>query len=127
MASTLRSHLGSGSAGGGWSVAGTPAPGSSHHHGILHNLLEDAINTAKGIPMGMVQTVEHPERSIKLMAKSYEDTYGHGFHHFWKSFEMHPLQPLLDAISIPLLAAGGAGAALKGADIAANLGRDAEI
>lgn len=100
---------------------------ASHGHGILHNLLQDAIDTAKGIPFGMVQTVEHPVRTVKAVGHSYADTYGHGWGHFWKEFHAHPLQPLLDAISVPLMLAGGAGAALKGADIAANVGRGAEV
>jgi hypothetical protein len=97
----------------------------SHGHGILHNLLADAINTAKGIPFGIVQTVEHPERTLKAVGRSYAETYGHGWGHFWHEFHAHPLQPLLDAISVPLMLAGGAGAAIKGADVAAQIGNRA--
>lgn len=104
-----------------------PSQHASHGHGILHNLLQDAIDTAKGIPFGIVQTVEHPERTAKAIGHSYANTYGHGWGHFWKEFHAHPLQPLLDAISVPLMLAGGAGAGLKLADVAANAGRRAEM
>jgi hypothetical protein len=103
-----------------------PATPKPPHHGILHNLLTDAIDSAKGIPFGVIQTVEHPLKSVKLIGQSYADTYGHGFGHFKNVFMAHPLQPLLDAISIPLMAAAGAGAAVKGVSVAAELGRTAE-
>ena len=105
----------------------TVAPTHAHGHGLLKNLLDDAVTTAKGLPMGLVQTVEHPIRSIHGIEQSYANYYGHGFGHFYHEFKAHPLQPLLDAISVPLVLAGGAGFALKGADVAANIGRDAEI
>lgn len=122
MASALQSTLGGG---GGITPAGLPDPASSSHshgHGILKNLIDDAVNTAKGLPFGIVQTAEHPVRSIHQMGQSYGEMYGHGWHHFWSDFHQHPLQPLLDAISVPLLLAGGAGAAVKGASFAAELG-----
>lgn len=103
-----------------------PPPPKPKHHNVLHNLLSDAISSAKGIPFGMVQTVEHPIRSLKLIGESYADTYGHGFGHFRNVFMAHPLQPLLDAISIPLMFAAGAGVAVKGVSVAAELGRTAE-
>lgn len=121
----FKSQFGSRSSGFGPSPLDAPASHSTGH-GILHNLLNDAINTAKGIPFGVVQTVEHPIRSVEMMGKSYSEMYGHGWHHFWTDFHAHPLQPLLDAISVPLLLAGGAGAAVKGASFAAELGKGAE-
>lgn len=121
MASALKSQFGS-------STSALDAPVSQPKgHGILHNLLEDAVTTAKGIPFGIEQTVEHPIKSVKLMGKSYADTYGHGWGNFLHSFHEHPLQPLLDAISVPLILAGGAGFAVKGASAAADIGRAAEL
>jgi hypothetical protein len=130
-----QSQYGSGSQYGGSSSANPfaghytkstfKAPSTSHGHGLLKNLLEDAVNSAKGIPMGLVQTVEHPITTAKLIGKSYQDYYGHGFGHFYHEFHAHPLQPLLDAISVPLIFAGGAGFAIKGASAAAELGSHA--
>jgi hypothetical protein len=114
---TIKSRFGDGT-----SALDAPVSQPHHGHGILHNLLADAVDTAKGIPFGIVQTAEHPIRSVKLMGQSYADEYGHGFNHFWHSFKEHPLQPLLDAISVPLLLAGGAGVAVKGASAAAEIG-----
>src|SRR4051812_27307415 len=121
MASSLRSTLG-GSGSGGWAPAGAPAPSHSHGHGILHNLLADAVATAKGLPFGLVQPAKPPIRSVEQIGHSYADMYGHGFGHFWHEFHAHPLQPLLDAISVPLLFAGGAGAGIKLASAAAEVG-----
>ena len=128
MASALKSQFGSGSSSGGgdpFGLGSGRAPSHSHHN-ILHNLLEDAVNTAKGIPFGLVMTAEHPIRSVKAMGHSYAETYGHGFGHFLHEFHDHPLQPLLDAISVPLVLAGGVGFAVKGASAAAELGHVAE-
>ena len=107
--------------------AGAPTPHKHKSHGILHNLLSDAVATAKGIPMGMVMTAKHPIRTVEAIGKSYADTYGHGWGHFVQTFKEHPLQPLLDAISVPLMLAGGAGAGVKAASAFADIGRSAEI
>lgn len=110
-----------------WS-AGAPAvsPHGSSHHNIIRNLVSDAVNTAKGLPFGLVQTAEHPIRSAKAMGEYYKSTYGQGWGHFYQEFHAHPLQPLLDAISVPLILAGGLGFAVKGASAAAELGHVAE-
>ena len=102
-------------------------PHGSSHHNILHNLVADAVNTAKGLPFGIVQTVKHPEQSIKSFGTYYKNTYGQGWGHFYKEFHAHPLQPLLDVLSVPLILAGGAGFAVKGASAAAELGHVADV
>lgn len=132
MASALKSAFGSSGNDNPLQTFGEPrvyhqGTTHAHGHGLLKNLLEDAVTTAKGIPFGLVQTVEHPIKTAEAFGKSYQDYYGHGFGHFWHEFHAHPLQPLIDAISVPLVLAGGAGFAIKGADLAANVGRDASL
>lgn len=56
------------------------------------------------------------ERMVSGIGKSYEQTYSplvHGdFGKFWDQFESHPLGPILDAITVATLGAGGS---VKGA------------
>jgi hypothetical protein len=109
---------------------GAPSGGGGGH-GLLHNLLSDAITTGKGIVPGMVQFVQHPVTSVELAWAQTKAMYSPLFHGqfgtFYENFHSHPLQPLLDAISIPAMAAGGLGAGIKGASAVADFGRMAEL
>jgi hypothetical protein len=108
-------------------------PAATHHHGhsILGNLLEDAINTAKGLPFGLKQFAEHPiratEEAAKLTAHEYAPlVHGH-WGEFYAGFKAHPLGPLLDAISVPAMLVGGLGVGIKGASALTDIGRVAEL
>lgn len=62
------------------------------------------------------------------MVKSWEYTYGSGnFHTIMHRIYQHPLNPILDAISVATLPLGGAGVAIKSADTLASLGARAGI
>jgi len=127
---SFKSAFGNSSSSSALSMPYDVAP--AHHGGsFFGNLLQDTIDTAKGIPFGLVETAKHPIRMGKLTVKETAHEYSplvHGdFKTFWHEFHAHPLQPLIDAVSIPALALGGAGAAIKGASTVAELGRAGEI
>lgn len=112
-----------------------PVKVASHDHGILHNLLTDVRDAGVGFFPGLLKTgeavasasvgnfkpIEHIGAGI---AHSYGSTYGplfHGdFHTFAQRVKNHPLQPLLDALTVPTLGAGAVGSAVRGADMASQ-------
>lgn len=123
-----------GSSGG--SSSGSLFPSSSPGgggggHGLIHNLVSDAVTTAKGIVPGMIQFAQHPVTSAELAWAQTKAMYAPLFHgqfgKFYENFHSHPLQPLLDAVSIPAMAFGGLGAGIKGASALADMGRVAEL
>jgi hypothetical protein len=98
-----------------------------HKSGFFGNLLHDAESMATGIPMGLVMSVQHPIRSLKMTAKGIGEEYSplvHGdFHTFYKRFHAHPLGPILDAVSLATMAVGGLGAGIKAADVLSGGGK----
>lgn len=80
--------------------------------GFFEHFGEDFKNAAVGLPMGLVNTVEHPIRTAKTMATSTWQTWSplvHGdFGKFGHNFVEHPLAPILDIASIASLGLGGA-------------------
>lgn len=127
----MSSFFGHSSSGGssGFFGGGAAPPHSPPHHGIFHNLLSDVVSTAKGIGPGLVTTFEHPVRAAKGMVKAEAAMYSpliHGqFGQFWNNVETHPLAPLLDALTVATLGAGGVGVAAKAGETAGLLGEGA--
>ncbi len=114
-----------------WLKTKPSAPSKGHASGILGNLLQDAINTAKGLPLGLEQFATHPiratEAAAKMTAKEYAPlVHGH-WGEFYAGFHAHPLGPLLDAISVPAVLIGGLGVGIKGASALTEVGRVAEL
>lgn len=106
------------------------------HSSFLGNLLGDAVSTAKGIPFGIVNTVEHPIRMAEQIGHQYKAEYSplvHGqFHTFFHNVYEHPLAPIMDALTVASLGAGGVGFGLRTADTLAGsegsvLSRAAEL
>lgn len=106
-------------------------PSKPAHHTLFGNLLRDVVSIPKGIIPGMVQLAKHPIRELKAEAKYTGHFYSpliHGeFGKFYGNVHAHPLQPLLDAVSVATLAFGGVGAGIKAADTVVNLGRASEV
>lgn len=108
-------------------VFGIPgAPNQSHGSkgvfGFVGNLVEDAAEMVRGLPMGLVNTVEHPIRTGELMAKGiwqdwsplFEGHVGEWAHNVYD----HPLAPLLDVATV--FTGGAALGARMGARLAAT-------
>lgn len=102
--------------GGGYRSAASVSPPSNSggHHGLLgfaENLGSDVVHSIEGIPTGIVQTVEHPVRTVKQIGKSYAETYGPLVHGdvsgFLHNLYNHPLGPALDAATVLSLGAAG--------------------
>jgi hypothetical protein len=123
-------HGRSGLFGGGVSV-----PTAKHkHHGLLHhvihgtaqfvgNLSTDVERATIGLPMGLVNLVRHPIRSIEQIGElTWQDWsplfQGHPGKFLHQTFE-HPLAPFLDVVSVATL---GAGSGLRGAKALADAG-----
>lgn len=141
---SLASAFRSGSSGGWAHSLSTPhyapikvAKHKKQHGNIITHFVGDVRDAAVGIPMGLVKTAEalgkattgnyHPlEKMGSSIWHSYGYMYGPAFHgHLGTTLHrmgQHPLQPLLDAISIVTAPVAGIGVAVKGADVAAQMG-----
>lgn len=128
--------------GGGWGSVGNasvaPSTATTHHSGgvfgVLGNFGKDVESTIAGIPTGVVETAEHPIRVAKAIGRQYAATYSpliHGhFGEFAHEVGQHPLGPLLDALTVATLGAGGvarAGEALGKAGVIAEDARLANL
>jgi hypothetical protein len=106
----------------------TKSKSSSHPNiatQVLGNLKNDIVDTATGMPAGLLHSVEHPIDAAQQIGQSYADLYGpllHGdFGKFGHNVAQHPLSPALDLLSLVSLGAGTAARA------AGTVGRTAEI
>lgn len=82
------------------------------------NLLSDIKDAAVGLPMGLVQTVQHPLRTGEAMVRqtwhTWSPLFEGDFKKFGKQVYDHPLAPILDVVSVLSL---GVGSAAKGASM----------
>lgn len=106
-------YTGFGSGKATWGVApSTAAPKPHGVGGFLDNLLGDVRDAAVGLPEGLIQTAEHPIRSVELGAKATWADWSPLFHghagQWWHNTYSHPLAPLLDLATA--FTAGGAAA-----------------
>lgn len=80
--------------------------------GFFEHLGEDVRDAAVGLPMGLVQTVEHPIRTVKQTAQVTWQTWSplvHGdYGKFAHDFQQHPLAPILDIFAVASLGLGSA-------------------
>lgn len=80
--------------------------------GFFEHFGEDVRDAAVGLPMGLVNTVEHPIRTVKQTAKVTWQTWSplvHGHYgEFAHNFEQHPLAPILDIAAVASLGLGSA-------------------
>jgi hypothetical protein len=111
-----------------WGVTpGKAAPKPHGVGGLLGNLLGDVRDAAVGLPEGLVQTAEHPIRTLETGAKATWADWSPLFHghagQWWHNTYSHPLAPLLDLATV--FTAGGA-AAGKLADLG-MLGEDSRL
>ena len=132
--------LGSGSGSGLGSATRTPSKGKPSIFGqVLHgvgavttkpmgNLLGDVKDAVVGLPMGLVQTVQHPirtgEQMVGMTWHTWSPLFKGDFVKFGKQVYDHPLAPILDVVSVLSL---GVGAAAKGANVAAGAAGTARI
>lgn len=91
------------------------APASSEDRGPLGftgNLVSDVKDTVVGLPMGLVETVRNPIKSVKAMGgaawQTWSPLFQGDFAKFGKQVYDHPLAPLLDVATVFTLGAGGA-------------------
>lgn len=103
-----------------FSSAKAKPQGGGFFHGassFLGHLVGDVHAAAVGLPMGLIQTAEHPIRSVEQNAKMTWQDWSplfHGHYGQWAhNFDQHPLQPIMDVVSVATLPFSGAGAALK--------------
>lgn len=99
--------------GGGGSLASVKA--AKERKGVVgffEHLGEDVRDAAVGLPMGLVNTVEHPIRTAKQTAKVTWQTWSplvHGdYGKFAHDFQQHPLAPILDIFAVASLGLGTA-------------------
>ena len=80
--------------------------------GFLGNLARDVKDTAVGLPMGMVELVRNPVKSVKAMGgatwHTWSPLFAGDFAKFGKQVYDHPLAPLLDVATVFTLGAAGA-------------------
>jgi hypothetical protein len=106
------SSSGGGYFGGGGLAAAGGGGGQVKHggHSLVHNLITDVVDTAKGFGPGVAALVEHPVGTLENIGRSYADMYGPLFHGdvggFMHNLHEHPLGPILDAVTILTLGAG---------------------
>lgn len=83
--------------------------------GLGANLADDVIDTAWGLPAGVVKMVTDPIESLGAMKDSYWETYSPlfsgQFGKFARGVYDHPLGPILDVAAVVSLGAGAAATA----------------
>jgi len=108
------------------SVKAKPKSGGFMHgaSSFLGHLVGDIHAAAVGLPMGLIQTAEHPIRAVEQNAKMTWRDWSplfHGQYGQWAhNFDQHPLQPIMDVVSVATLPFAGAGAALKATQAVAD-------
>lgn len=109
----MANYTGFGSGRSSFTTARPSAPASPHGAGgFFKNLLGDVRDAAVGIPEGVVQTVEHPIRSVEMGAKATWADWSPLFHghvgQWWHNTYSHPLAPLLDVATVFTMGGGAA-------------------
>lgn len=99
--------------GGGNSPASVKTAKEKHGIvGFFDHFASDVRDAAVGLPMGLVNTVEHPIRTAKQTARVEWQTWSpliHGqFGKFGHDFVQHPLAPILDIAAVASLGLGSA-------------------
>lgn len=101
-------------------------PSSGEDRGVVDfvgNLAGDVKDMAVGLPMGVIETVRNPIKSVKAMGGATWQTWSPlakgDFGTFGKQLYDHPLAPLLDVATVFTLGAGGA---VKGASALSKAG-----
>jgi hypothetical protein len=97
--------------------------GGSHWYdgitGFIGHLGADIEHSVVGLPMGIVQLIKHPISSIETMGKLTWQDWSPLFHGqfgtFAHNFYEHPLNPILDVLSVATLGGGLAGRVAEGA------------
>lgn len=95
---------------------------------IFDNLIGDVKSSVEGFGPGLLQLVEHPNKTGAAVLSNYKSTYGplaHGdFDTFFHTLHQHPLGPILD---IAALASAGAGTVGKIVNASTKAGEEGSI
>lgn len=122
---------GFGKGSGGSFAPYTGGGGSSGSSTLLGNLGKDLVSTVEGFGPGLLQTIEHPNKTGQAILKNYESTYGPlaqgNFSGFYKNFREHPLGPILDATAFFDAGASLAGKGVNAAAKAGVIGEDSNL
>src|SRR5437763_1809159 len=116
------------------SASAAPSKPAGGVLGLVEHFGSDVKGAVEGIPTGIVQSVEHPIRAAENIGHSYAQMYSPLFHgqfgKFAHNLYAHPLGPVLDALTIATLGAGGvaeAGRLLDGVGAISDTSRLAKL